>query len=253
MPSTITALFSMRALGFLLSLCVAASIVVHFHDRFWWPPDDGAYAYVANRLLEGDVLNGDVQDVHAGYANFVNAAALWLFGTDLVSLRYPLAFLTVVQAGIVYLLLLPRGVIPALVGAGALSSLSFVQFLNPTANWYALFFFLVVVAVLTWYPRETRGRVEIIGFLLALLFLFRQLSGVILAVGVVTWLLMESRTDGNRCRMARSLLLVMAIGLAVYMWGKWSAIGFLVYGLWPLALLFRAWTTVGIDDRTTLT
>ena len=95
-----------------------ALIVVHFHDRFWWPPDDGAYAYVALRLLRGDVLNGDVQDIHAGYVHFIHAAALKMFGEDLLSLRYPLSMLTVLQAALVYLLLLPRGPFAAFAGAG---------------------------------------------------------------------------------------------------------------------------------------
>jgi hypothetical protein len=34
-------------LAFGASLVISAAILIYFHDRFWWPPDDGAYAYVA--------------------------------------------------------------------------------------------------------------------------------------------------------------------------------------------------------------
>ena len=77
-----------------LAIAIVVLVVFHFHDRSWWPPDDGAYAYVALRLLHGDVLNGDVQDIHAGYVHFIHAAAMMMFGEDILSLRYPLAALT---------------------------------------------------------------------------------------------------------------------------------------------------------------
>ena len=59
-------------------LAVASSLLLllHFHDRFWWPPDEGNFAHVAERILDGEVLHVDVQDVHAGHINFVNAAAM---------------------------------------------------------------------------------------------------------------------------------------------------------------------------------
>ena len=49
--------------------------------------------------------------------NFVNAAAMALFGKTFVALRYPLALLTLVQAGLIFMLLRPRGA--ALAAAGA--------------------------------------------------------------------------------------------------------------------------------------
>src|SRR5262245_60621738 len=68
------------------ALAFVTLIVAYFHNRFWWPPDDGASAYVASRLLAGDVLNVDIRDVHPGYVHFIHAAALKIFGEDIVSL-----------------------------------------------------------------------------------------------------------------------------------------------------------------------
>jgi hypothetical protein len=87
----------------------AAGVWWRFHDRFWYAPDEGNYAHVAERLLQGEVLHRDVQDVHAGYVNFANAAALRLFGLDLLSLRYPLAVLSVLQAALAAWTFLPQG------------------------------------------------------------------------------------------------------------------------------------------------
>ena len=97
-------------------------------------PTTKAHAHVAERINRGEVLNRDVQDVHAGYINFANAMAIRLFGDDLLSLRYPLVVASFVQACLIYLLLIPRGVLIAVVGSMAMTSLSFIQFLNPNRS-----------------------------------------------------------------------------------------------------------------------
>ena len=59
-----------RALAFLLSMIFAVGVLAYCHNRFWWPPDEGVYAHVAERMLGGEVLNRDIQNLHAGYINF---------------------------------------------------------------------------------------------------------------------------------------------------------------------------------------
>ncbi len=61
-------------------------------------PDDGQMGHVADRLLAGEVLHRDIQDVRPGYVNFINAAALSIFGPSLVSLCYPLAIMALVPS-----------------------------------------------------------------------------------------------------------------------------------------------------------
>ncbi len=175
-----------------LALALSFLILFLFYDRFWWPADEGAYAHVAMRVADGEVLNRDVQDMHAGYVNLANAAALWLFGNDLLSLRYPLFVLGMAQVLIGYLLLLPRGPVTAAIGAVALTALSFVQFLNPTAHWHCLAIAMAIVAVIAWTRADTPLRADLLGALLITLFFFRQLSGVLVAIGVVAWLIPES-------------------------------------------------------------
>jgi hypothetical protein len=38
-----------------------------YHDRTWWEPDEGQLAHVAERILHGEVLHRDIQDVRPGY------------------------------------------------------------------------------------------------------------------------------------------------------------------------------------------
>jgi len=221
------------------NLLAACAIVAYFHDRFWWPPDDGAYAYVADALRNGAVLNRDLHDVHGGYVHFLHALALDAFGRDIVSLRYPLAILTVVQAGVVFLLLRPLIGAAAIFGGLAMSALTFVQFLNPTANWYALFLAVAVVALLSTGAQRHFTGLLAIGFAIGAIFFFRQLTGILVGMGTVAWLLV-SEGDASRAAkpvLARAIAAIMALGLTAYGWLALNGIAFALYGLWPLAFL----------------
>jgi hypothetical protein len=234
-----------------LVILISTSLMLIYHNRFWAPADEGNYAHVAERLLSGEVLHRDVQDVHAGYVNFVNAAAFSIFGRRMVSLRYPLAALTVLQAGLMFLVLRPRGLAPAAIGALALTSLSYVQFLNPTANWYSLFLTVSTIAWLSWSSPSLPGRHLVTGVLVGTTFLFRQLSGVFLAIGVLVFVLLERR-DGmanGRRDLARALLAVIAIGLITYLLRITEPVGWVLLGVWPLPILFHAWRRTTMPNR----
>jgi hypothetical protein len=239
-----SAMRTRRVLAFFFVMAFAAVVLGHYHDRFWWPPDDGAHAHRADRVLMGEVLHRDIQDLHAGYANFVNAASFRLFGDDLVSLRFPLVAMAFAQSVLLFLLFLPRGVLAATAASASMTALSLVQFLNPTANWYCLFLFVLIVCVLAWLPRESRWRLETLGFLVVTILLFRQLTGVIVAIGVLTYLLCEApgQARGKDRLMARALIALMAGGLALYLGAKTDPFAILIFGLWPLGCLVWAWS-----------
>lgn len=225
-------------IGALAAVAAAVAITALFYDRFWYPPDDGAYAHVASRILHGEVLNGGVQDIHAGYVNFVNAAALAQFGVDFVSLRIPLALLNVIQALIVYLILRRGGLWLAFSGSLAVSSLSFVQFLNPTAHWYCLFLVLLIPLILSRVPGPGWPRLILLGLLLGLIAMFRQLTGVIVAIAVFGWLIMEGSAPGSeRVWTPRLLLFGLALLVGLYVLRHADPATAMVFGAWPVALL----------------
>ncbi len=243
-----------RIVTFLFVAAGVALILSYFHDQFWWPPDEGGSAHRADRLLSGEVLNRDFQDVRPGYANFVNAAALWLFGGELVSLRYPLVALGLVQAGLVYFLLLPRGALLAGSGAIALTALSFVQFLDPAAHWYCLALAIGVIGALAWMPRESRARLVTVGFLVIAIFLFRQLTGIFVAMGVLTYLLCEAPPgrNGRERALARLIVAVMVAGLVFYLVRIKDPFAFVMFGIGPLALLVWVWFNGAAANRSVL-
>ena len=99
----------MRAALLLLVAALSnAALLWTYHDRYWFVVDEGNYAHIAERLLDGEVLHRDVQDLHPGFINFVNTAAFRLFGTDLVSLRYPLMAAMLALSLVVWWLLARR-------------------------------------------------------------------------------------------------------------------------------------------------
>jgi hypothetical protein len=243
-----------RIAAFAVALAGSALLLFFFHDRFWWGPDEGAYAHVAERILQGDVLNRDVQDMHAGYINFANALAFRLFGLDLVSLRYPIVLMGIAQALLVFSLLEPRGRIAAVVASLALTAHSFVQFPNPTANWYGLFLAIVVLWMLARTDMKQRLALETVGFLLVTTFLFRQLTGVVVAMGAVAWLLTTLPPSAlpGRPWLGRIVLGVMAAGLGAFLVSKTDIAGGLLFGLWPLLFLVLAAHASRADDRAVL-
>lgn len=239
-----------RAIGALAALAAAAAITAFFYDRFWYPPDDGAYAHVASRILQGEILNGGVQDVHAGYVNFVNAAALAQFGVDFVSLRIPLALLNVIQALIVYLILRRGGSWLAFSGSLAVSSLSFVQFLNPTAHWYCLFLVLLIPLILSRVPGPGWPRLILLGLVVGLIAMFRQLTGVIVAIAVFGWLIMEGSAPGSaRVWTPRLLLFGLALLVGLYVLNHADPATAMVFGAWPVALLLVTGWQASVSTR----
>lgn len=240
-----------RSVAFAVAMLVAFAVLLHFHNRFWSAADEGAYAHVAERLLSGESLNGTVQAVHMGYVSFANALAFKVFGVDLLSLRYPLAAMTLIQCALAFWLLAGRGVFPAFAGAVAMGSLTFVQFLNPTAQWYALFLCVLIVALLSARPTERRGTLELTGFLLVLLFLFRPLSGIFAAMGVFTFLLLqEQRHPGHApARLARGVTLLMLVGLVLYLRAMTDIAAAVLFGAAPALLLGFTFMTTRLGDR----
>lgn len=241
---------SLRWLALLIAVAVATVILIYFHNRFWLPRDDGYYAHIADRILRGERLHRDIQALHPGWAYYVNAAALRLFGHDLLSLRYPLIIAGVVQAILVFLILEKRSFALAVLAVPAVTAISIVQFFSPTAHWYCLPLFFLIVLTLAVDERSLRWRLEVLGFLIATLFLFRQLTGLFVAMGAVTYLLLERRPSAGRSGyLARAILAVMIVGLVAYLARKTDLVGWVLFGIWPLLLIAIALARVAADDR----
>jgi hypothetical protein len=228
-----------RALAGVVAMLATAWLLFSFYDSFWYPPDEGNYAHVAQRILDGETLNLQVQDVHPGYITFVNAAALGLFGPDLVSLRYPLVLMGLLQAAVLFLVFPRHDPWRAAVAAIALTSLGAIQFLNPTAHWHCLALVILLVAALGPVPHTGRQLVAI-GILIGTIALFRQLTGLLAGIGAFAFLLWQAGERGTRGHDAlagRAIATAMAATLVLYLVFATDISGIVLFGFWPLALL----------------
>jgi hypothetical protein len=228
--------------------------VWYFHDQSWYPPDDGNYAHVAQRVASGEILNLQVQDVHAGYINFLNAAALRLFGMDLVSLRYPLAGVAVLQASLIYILISPRDRAVALVAAVASIALGVIQFFNPTAHWYCGALTVALIVWMTYGPRRATWRFVGAGMFIGLIALFRQPSGVWVGMGVLS-VSLAAAADGARglqTLYSRGLIGLMLAVLVAYAIATGEPFGALLIASPPAAILAWIFVTGQTSNRATI-
>jgi hypothetical protein len=239
-----------RQVGLILAVLVAVIIYLNFYDSFWYPPDEGVYAHVAERVLNGERLNTDIHDIHFGYITLINAAALHLFGSDLISLRYPLVIIGLLQALLMFILFSQRGTIIAITASVSLSSLAIVQFLNPSANWYVLFLTICLVGVAALWRHENSLRLITLGLLAGLVLFVRQLSGVFVIMGLLTYLICEHQeaTTGRQRALARLCILIMLAGTGWYIHAKADLLGWLIFGIWPMGILVWAYLNASISN-----
>jgi hypothetical protein len=230
-----------RRLAFLLALAVNGLLLWHFHDRYWYPTDDGLYANIAERLLSGEVLQRDIQDIHPGCIHFLHAASMRWFGRDMVSLRYPLLLAALVQSMLAFALLASRGLLIALAASFLATAVGVLQFFNPTPNWYCLSLSMVLAWWLLSRPPGQRSRLVGAGLIVGLLTAFRQLSGVWAAMAVLTMALAE-RAQPTRPRsvaLSRGIYLVMLSAVLWYLLvsPETEPGGVLLIASWPLTIL----------------
>jgi len=227
--------------AFALLILFNTLVLGYYHNRFWWPPDDGVYAHTAERMLNGEVLNKDVEEIHTGYIHFIDVAAFALFGVKFVSLRYPLVLAAFLQSCLVFLIIARRNVLIALVAAATATAFGVIQYLNPQPSWYCVLFATAIAFFLTYFP-ERKWTIVVVGLLVGLVFFFRQITGVFVAMGVVTYLLAEKNDSaaGRDTWLARSILAVMLAGTILYVRAATNASGLGLFGLWPIALLVQA-------------
>ncbi len=232
-----------QILGWTAVVVLNGALLVYFHDRFWWPQDDGVFAHLAQRVAAGEVLHKDVQEFRPGYATFIGAAALNLFGQNFVSLRYPLVLAAFVQALIVYALFLPRGIIVALIAATASTALGVLQFLNPNHQWYCLTLVAALVYALSRLAAGHRWRNLAAAFLAANVYLFRQLTGIFVFMGLACFLLLERHNPALKRGFlgGRIIAAVMLAGLLGYLLRSTDRMGFVLIGQWPVWVL--VWMT----------
>ena len=230
-------------------------LLVNFYDATWAPADDGTYAHVGERVLSGEIPNKDFQSMHPGIINFVTAASMWIFGTELVSLRFPLILLGLLQGIMVHVLFARLWPWLGIIASLSLTSLGILQYFNPAAHWYCHILFVALIGVLHWTRPFSFGRMLILGYLIGTIFFSRQLTGVIGGIGLLTYLLLESSTSKDVSKQdlifSRLLLTLMGVGLTFYFFTHASLSDFLLFGLCPITFILLAGFYTTCNNRET--
>ena len=227
------------AVALILVVLISTTLMFIYHNRFWAPADEGIYAHVAERILRGQVLHRDVQDLHAGYVDFVNATAFSVFGLRLVSMRYPLALLTVIQAGLMFLVLRRRrsgyrldwrrGTYLTQLRSVSESNRQLVYLVSRRRN------HRLAVVGSNWSAvapcRYRVARRHSLSLSPALRRLPRLWCSGVSAFGETPGL---KAIEGRR--LARAILALIAMGNAWYILRVTDPVGWVLFGVWPLAV-----------------
>jgi hypothetical protein len=245
-----------------VAVAISAVILLRYYDRMWVAGDEGYYGHIADRVLAGEVLHRDVQAMHPGYVYLLDALALRVFGRSLVSLRYPLVGLGVLQAAIIACFFLRRSRPAAVVAATLFTSLSYVLFPTPSVHWYCLGVLVFLIAALRWVPRDSPWRPLVVGFLVGVEGFLRQLTGVFVGVGAAAYLMAEPRpvapdpaavpAETRAPRLARGVTGAFAVLIGAYLLVKSSLLAAFLFGTGVPILLGAAAYRTSLDGRQTL-
>lgn len=213
-------------------------ILIYYHDHFWYAPDEGVFAHFADLVNQGKIYGVDFHGVQPGYHTFWNAFLFDIFGRDLVVLRYPLVLLGALQAAMVTYMLRDRGGFFSVAAGLWITCFGFLQFINPSANWYAFYLAFFCIFVLSEFPRSAL-RLFVTGGVIGICLGMRHPSGVFLGAGVVSFLFFDNASaqkyEFKQTYLARLILLVIFAGLLTYVFSiNFDLSGLLYIGIWPI-------------------
>lgn len=226
---------------------LSSYLCLRFHQFSWIPPDEGHWAHVAERLNKGEVLYRDIRENHPSYIHFVHQFSFSFFGENLTSLRYPIIFITVLQSIFTYILCRELGRYCACLCAILILSTTFITVLNPTPNLYALFFTILIGCSFLFFKDEKKKFLSI-GFCIGIIFLFRQLTAVYVAMGVLCALSIE-KEEKSQSSMTRLFLLVAIAGLFFHSLTSINVEGFFLFSFSPILVLFYAFFNSTLSNK----
>lgn len=232
-------LFSFPYLPLLLTGIISASLLVAIHDVYWWPQDDGIFAYLAEALVKGGIYGIDVIDIHGGYHSLLNAWLFKVFGTDVVVLRYPLIVLGTLQAlMITHMASKTASQSVAILAGLSAVTLGFIQFPNASPGWYLLFFAIAIIWLLASFKRSAL-QMGLVGVLVGIAFLFRHPSAAFISVGIFLYLLHQAEINESSYRtfaMPRLVLIIPLIAVITYSYFMFELLAFILFAA-PLILV----------------
>lgn len=175
---------------------LAGLYALPFVQRGWFPHDEGMLGQCAERILQGEVPHRDFDDPYTGGLSYLNAAAFRLFGTRLVSLRFPLfviylGFVATLCAVALRLAAPVPAVLVTLLGA----AWSLPNYFAAVPSWYNLFLAVFGIWALARYWETKRLAFLLLSGILGGISILIKITGVYFVAAVVAALLLPP--DGS--------------------------------------------------------
>ncbi len=227
----------------------AITCFVAFHDAPSYLPDDGVYAFSAQRIVDG-FQQPDAPMPVIGYGDLPNALALAVFGERLVSIRYPLLLVMIFNALLAFGLLRER-LGDAVLASVLVSGLTLVLFMHPSRGWFCLSVALAIVGVLTWARQLDRKTFLLLGVLVGMAFFTRSLSGAIIAAGTfaITLERLAGERPGDRALMVRAALIPVFLVLGFVTLRAGSLGSWILLAAWPASMTVAYWWRLRARNR----
>lgn len=242
-------------LAFFAVLGVSLFLSLTFYNQTMYGPDDGYYAYIAERINQGALYGRDVTGFHPGYIHYFHAFVTSLFGENFLSLRYPLIIITLLQTALAFLMFKDKSVVLASLAALTVSCFSFILFPNPAANWYCTFLIVAGLFIIQKLKSKPDLSVFLIGIIIGLSFMFRHLSGIFIAGGfmmyIVSSLIFDANDKDTKPRAIdvatmRAVLIALIAPFIIYILflsrGP-DLFAQLTFALWPVLYVVLLWQT----------
>ena len=186
-----------------LTWVVSALYLAAYANQDWIPPDEGALAHAADRVLAGELPHRDFDAIYTGGLALLHGLAFRLLGVELLSMRLTLLLFACAWVPALYAIA-ARAMPP--VGAGAVTLLcvawSVPNYAASMPSWYNLFFATWGVLALLWHVDTGRGRwLVVAGMCGGLSALFKSTGLFFLAAQLLFLLYREqtlARSDDRR-------------------------------------------------------
>lgn len=204
-----------------IGVIVVALVYWVTFDHEWIASDEGYYAHSAQRVLNGEIPHKDFHEIHPGYITWMNAFSMKVFGESFLSLRIPIVMLGLIQAILLFQIFKHKQGVIAVMSMLLITVMGLPATPNPTANLYALFFSVVAIRILIINEFHCqKWSVLLLGITIGCCILFRQLSGVLLGIGVFVWVLSHGRMridlrDNEQVSKISKLILFIAVVLLI--------------------------------------
>lgn len=232
----------------------------------WSMLDDGFYAFVADRILKGEIIHKDFFSQYLGYQHVIHAILFKIFGEDYLSLRIELPLLTFLSALASISIFKNKGRGFQIAAVATVTGFSYLLFDNPSSSWTCEALALILAAGLT--PliqpseKQTKSlkRLFFIGILLGIAIGVRHPTGVFLGIATAFALSLNQKDgSGNRLELHNPYLylsFLAFVGLVVYLLASGSMADTALWGAAPLSYalwaiyrnsgLYRSWLQIDL-------